>query len=1014
MHLFFIAQMKPPYTIISIMLLCLCIVTCSAADTTTYFLRHFDNSNGLPQNSVNAVVYDKYGYLWLTTENGLARFDGEKFKLADTGPLALKSNRFYTIFLDTLGNVGALNEKGEAVHIVDGVAARYTFPLNEQHSYLKWYQPGVKDHHGISYTMTLPNESSRWGARINELKLYSDEKSFYLYHNDTVRYVRDGITRNTLPFPNNGSLSFFILDGRLFHLQSDGIVAAFSHYLKRSALKGDILSDPFYHRPGRVVVPFWSIYDTSHLLVSFNHTFYLVTRNSNDELVTCKLVDNFDVTETEIRCAFYNAKDGRLFLGSATKGLFVLSPLQFVSKYVSGGSASMYSQLPYGEDGVFVPNGYILKPTGTATPLPLFKPQNVSDFYSISTDGKGGSWTSRGQQLYHLQLSPFRQLSAYTLPALPTMLYRDEKGLLWIGLKNGNGIAVLDGNRKDAVPVLTYAMKGDVTYFATVNSRQMFVGTDDGLFLLDRLTGRIDTIKGLEGKYIRSITITGQDEIWATTYNHGFYLYHKGRVTNFPYDVDGYIATAHCMIQDKKGFFWITTNRGLFQVSKRDLLAYAENGAFPIYYQYYDRSDGFFSNEFNGGCQPCAVNLSNGYISLPSFNGLVFFNPDAIRPVLPEATVAIDQVLLDNSPLDFKDNVRLPREFSSLQVMYSSPYFGNSKNLIVTYALVKNGGDTTWLPLPAGGKVAISTLPAGDYSLVVRKLNGFGYGNFSDKVLQLIVPLAWYETGWCYAGGALLLLAVSWLFVYLRVRYLQKKALLLEVMVDIKTKELQERTMFQQRIVQSVSHNVLSPLQYQQFLSEKILTEAKKQGTATVKMATAMNEHTSYLFHMVSNLLKYLKSQVEMGPVSSIFSPAVVAGDIQKIFLAIASEKNTEIRNNIPDSLMLCGDEQLLSVVLYNLVDNAVKVTRKGIIVIELIMENHLVLLRVGDTGPGVPEDIKQWFNQPGSEAGPRKGSGIGLLIVKELAVTQGLKITLDSYEGRGSSFTIASFRRHV
>lgn len=1005
--------MKAPYTITTITLLCLCILTCSAADTTTYFLRHFDNSNGLPQNSVNAIIQDKYGYIWLTTENGFVRFDGEKFQVADIEHLGLKSNRFYPIFLDTLGNVGALTGKDEAVHIEEGVARRYTFDAKVCRNYLKWYQPEMEDHHGISYSMTLPSGIGSWGAVIDELKLCDGEKSFYLYHKDTVSYVRDGTIRYALPFPDNRCWNFFILDGRLFQLQDDGAVTEFSHHIKRSALKGDILSDPLYQRRGKPVIPFWSVYDTSHLLVNFNNTFYLVTRNSKDELVTRKLGYNFDVKKKEIRCAYYNIKDGRLFLGSATSGLYVLSPLQFISKHVDG-KESLYSQMPYGQDGVFLPNGYVLKPTETAAPLSLFKTKEISNDYTISTDGKGGSWTRFGAWLRHMQLSPFRYLSTDTLPDLITVLYRDETGLLWIGMKNGKGIAVLDGNRKDAAPVPAYAIRESITYFATVNSRQMCVGTEGGLFLLDRVTGRIDTIKGLLGKDIRSITVTGQDEVWATTYGHGFYLYHKGRLTNFPYDRDGYIATAHCIVPDRKGFFWITTNRGLFQVSRQDLLGYAENSAFPVYYQYYDRSDGFATNEFNGGCQPCAVHLDNGYISLPSLNGLVFFNPDSIRPVLPAAIVTIDRILLGNSPLEVKDKVKLPREFSSLQVTYSSPYFGNKENLIVTYALVKNGDDTTWLPLPAGGKIILSTLPAGDYSLVVRKLNGFGYGNFSDKVLQLVVPFAWYETGWCYAGGVLLLFGLSWLFVYLRVRYLQKKARLLEVMVGEKTRELRDRTMFQQRIVQSVSHNVLSPLQYQQFLSEKILTAVKTGGAGSVKMAKTMNEHTRYLFYMVSNLLKYLKSQVEMGPVSGVYSPAVVAGDIQKIFLAIASEKETEILNNIPDSLMLWGDEQLLSVMLYNLVDNAVKVTRKGLIVMELIMEDQLLLIRVRDTGHGVPEDVKQWFNQPGADAGSRKGSGIGLLLVKELAVAQGLKITLDSYQGKGSCFTIGSFRQHV
>jgi signal transduction histidine kinase/sugar lactone lactonase YvrE len=1008
--------MKPLNAIIFIVLLCLCPLAGMATDNPNYFLQHFDNSNGLPQNSVNGIVQDKNGYIWLITESGLVRFDGERFKVIDMSSIALSSIRFYVIFLNRSGNVVALNEKNEAIQMVDGMPMRYTFHPDTNRNYFKWYHPLVENHTGSSYNVSLPNLTELWGVHINELKLYSDEKSFYLYKHDTVRYVQDKDTSYAVPFRGDSRGYFFILDGQFFHIDQAGQVTTFGHQTKRSPLKGEIQLDPLYHHsdPANNVQPFWNSYDANHLLVYFNHAIYLVKRDDKHELVTRKLVSDFDATGKEILRAFYSEQDGRLFLGSNTKGLFVLSLQQFVTKNVGTGTASFYSQLPYGTDGVLLPNGYILRHEGESTKLRPFKGWAFPDSYTISTDGQGGGWTRREDLLYHISLHPFRLLTSVVLPAPITMLYHDDKDLLWIGMKGGKGVAVLDENRKDAKPEMLYPLKSDITYFAKVTPRQMCVGTDLGLFLLDPVTGKVDTVKGLEGQYIRSITVTGAGEIWATTYDRGFYLYHKGRLTHFPYDVDKYIATAHCIVPDRKGFFWITTNRGLFQVSKQDLLAYAENGAFPLYYHYYDKVDGFNSNEFNGGCQPCAVNLDNGYISLPSINGMVFFNPDSIKPVLPEGEMIIDHLVLDNSPLPVDKELKLPGDFSSLQITYSCAYMGNNKNLLIRYALIKDKGDTIWLPLPSDGKITLSTLLPGNYRLVVRKMNGFGYGNFSDKVLKLEVPNAWYETGWWYAACVLLFLFSSWLFARLRVRYIQRKAFHLEMMVNLKTKELKEKTALQERIVQSVSHNVLSPLQYQQLLSEKILLEVKEKGTVSTRIVQVLNDHTSYLYHMVANLLKYFRTQVAMEPARNYYSLAASVENIRKIFLAIALENGTQIRNDIPASLMLWGDEQLLSVMLYNLVDNAVKVTKQGMIVMEVIAEDDAVSFRVRDTGPGVNDRVRSWFNQPVNEVAPLKGLGIGLLIVKELATAEGMKVTLESCPGEGSIVTIAPIYRHA
>ena len=64
-----------------------------------YFEEWFSaDTDHLPQNSVKSIAPDKYGFVWMTTENGLVRFDGENFKNFNNNTMELQSNRFLYLF----------------------------------------------------------------------------------------------------------------------------------------------------------------------------------------------------------------------------------------------------------------------------------------------------------------------------------------------------------------------------------------------------------------------------------------------------------------------------------------------------------------------------------------------------------------------------------------------------------------------------------------------------------------------------------------------------------------------------------------------------------------------------------------------------------------------------------------------------------------------------------------------------------------------------------------------------
>ncbi len=68
------------------------------ADKNNYDIRQYNSENGLPQNSATGLLLDKNDFLWITTQNGLVRFDGRRLRIYDkSNTPAIKSNRFSVI-----------------------------------------------------------------------------------------------------------------------------------------------------------------------------------------------------------------------------------------------------------------------------------------------------------------------------------------------------------------------------------------------------------------------------------------------------------------------------------------------------------------------------------------------------------------------------------------------------------------------------------------------------------------------------------------------------------------------------------------------------------------------------------------------------------------------------------------------------------------------------------------------------------------------------------------------------
>src|SRR5262247_1952459 len=92
-----------------------------------YRIESWTIDNGLPQNTVRSIVQTRDGYLWLTTYDGLVRFDGVNFRVFDkSNTKGLNTNRFTTLYEDKDGTLWAGTGEGSVTQYRDGVFTTYT------------------------------------------------------------------------------------------------------------------------------------------------------------------------------------------------------------------------------------------------------------------------------------------------------------------------------------------------------------------------------------------------------------------------------------------------------------------------------------------------------------------------------------------------------------------------------------------------------------------------------------------------------------------------------------------------------------------------------------------------------------------------------------------------------------------------------------------------------------------------------------------------------------------------
>jgi signal transduction histidine kinase len=175
-----------------------------------------------------------------------------------------------------------------------------------------------------------------------------------------------------------------------------------------------------------------------------------------------------------------------------------------------------------------------------------------------------------------------------------------------------------------------------------------------------------------------------------------------------------------------------------------------------------------------------------------------------------------------------------------------------------------------------------------------------------------------------------------------------------------------------------------------------------------------LKERVTYVAALTDNLLHWAKGQMEGIQVKpSVFNLSSVIAENINLLSAQALKKSINLTADSQKSLDVYADKDMIKLVLRNLISNAIKFTpENGLIEVSTKTEARYTYISVRDTGTGLsPEDIgkildKEYFTTYGTAG--EKGSGLGLMLCREFVEKNGGKLTIESQQNVGSTFTFS------
>ena len=1005
----------------------------------------FTVDDGLPQSFISNITQDKDGFLWISTLDGLARYDGRKFRIFrynDKDSSGFRANTIYNM-MPRANNIITLFYDGMMADDFNMQSFKVTHNnirsllQNIPHAMWKmgrslntsgnWYFL-MGDHKGVGWLNHNTGKIS-YANRANGLLQQdtvlaiaeaSDEKIYIVSENgvqisDSAKNKFDFIqfktgvkelspvtdanifyATNTIELLSSNRLALLSND-RLFVLDLNHKTSvSYNVPYKTSPVIGEVPRSLKVDNEGQA----YFVYQNRIFRLTQNGELKLLWENiAQPQLhISAFFIDRTDVLWVSVNAQGLLKIDLQAlpFHSYSYKTSFIADimemagadPSKFPSHWLTQFSSYYFRQTHDNKDNLFVSynfynrnNVFLLNKEGFKR-LPHVPELSTYGAMLMMPDSE--LWVfDESHYCWYRWKTPESvpeklQLDAGSMAGMQLADARFIGGYIWISTYS-HGLLQFEGSKminRFSGPEPMHNMPRDLTEICPdpVDKNKFWIGSRGGGLLL------WDVNKGLQ-------------KIYTTN---------DGLPNN----------TIYCILPDKDGKIWCSTNKGIFCFDVRT----GEITAF-------EKADGLPGNEFNRAHK---FTFPDGRLAFGGMDGFTVFNPAEFdkKKINKDVPMQITSLQINNQlqgmgnqgsiikkSLSTLTAIKLPYDKNYLRIEFAALVFNKPQKIKYRYQLV--GADKGWVENGTNNQAAYAALRPGNYTFKINATDNNGLWSPSIRELSIIINPPFWLTWWAYIIYAILVLVlVRWYIKFREQRIKNKQNLAFEKREALHLKETDE---MKDRFFSNITHEFRTPLTLIMSPLDKLSKDNSLSTVAAAAVKTAQ-KNSQQLLKLINELLDFSKlnnGQMRLNPVAGEFN-LFVEGLIQP-FEESAKGKNIRFSftsQGVEGYYMF--DEEKWQKIISNLLSNALKFTPKdGEISVLLSKANdENVRLEVSDSGPGIPFNLQQkifdrFYQVDDSAIRNYGGTGIGLSLVKELTQLMNGEIKLESKPGSHTRFTV-------
>lgn len=1033
-----------------------------------YSVKQLGIEKGLSNNYVVSIAQDKQGFLWFATEEGLNKFDGTRFitylKNEDLTRQGITGNELNCLLDDPQDSILWIGTQRAGLNAYDYVNNTFLcyrhdgenpeslitddvtkiVAATDGNLWITTYWRGVdyfdkKAGKFIHYnTQTVPGLASDniWSVVDGgDGKLYMG----HVHHGFSVLSLKDKKVTNFMhdpedpvSLPGNGVTCIYKdLSGNIW-LGTDRGLALFNPEAENFI--------HFHHSEDGVPHTVFDIrqFDGNKLWIAMEFGGIAILDLTQRMFLSPDQVrfqyikegdDEYSLSNSTVRCLFQDSfknvwagmwGGGINFLSheSSYFNVYSYSPIQHSGSSLNNKTASSVcvardGKLWIGTDG----GGINVFDKGKRVAVYKEETGDLTDnsIQAALCDSEGNLWFGSfmgGVDFYDVKKKSFHQIFPKDKTGEDVRALYEDAEYVWIGTSNG----IYKVRLHDKGIADHYTVENNlVRCISKDNLNRLWIGTfGGGLGVFDEhfQCVRFFNVTSLfPSNTINTVYMDSQNRMWIGT-GEGLVCFPSSQSWDYKvYRSEEGLSNVHirAITEDNHGNIWVSTNKGISCLLKDK----------EVFYNY-DHWDNVPMGNFMSGS---VAEAKDGTLYFGSINGLCRFNPDQVleKRESPAAIITEMRIFGPLRDTDSNEKVMALEGQSEVRLSYMQNNFSVTFNIQnyaladqVEYAYMLKGLENSWYTVTDPNNVTFRNIPPGNYCFQVK--TRIRNQEWADEIASLdirIDPPVWL-TWW-----AKLFYILSGVSVLYFILHAYKKKLDMESLYELEKKnheQEQELNNERLRFYTNITHELRTPLTLILGPLEDMQKSNSLSGKDSQKISV-IHQSAIRLLNLINQILEFRKTETQNKKLCvSRDNLAALVHEIGLKYKELNRKPEIDFCLEIEqEDMSLFFDKEVVTIILDNLISNAIKYTEKGTITLGLhqVVRNniHHTEISVSDTGFGIAPDalphIFDRYYQEGSEH-QASGTGIGLALVKNLVVLHEGEIRVESSLNVGSTFYVS------